>query len=115
MKSKDSNSKKSVSYQKKGERGHARPSFFWYDNDKDLKVCFFVTCVTCRWKMLKSDHSVISSEKMCLKSIKQSIHGALHVTGEMMEKCIHSGLFKATTRAPWRCLTQYHVLFICNH
>ncbi len=24
---------KSVSYQKKGGRGHARPSFFWYDND----------------------------------------------------------------------------------
>ena len=22
---------KSVSYQKKGGRGHARPSFFWYD------------------------------------------------------------------------------------
>ncbi len=32
MKSKDSNSKKSVSYQKKDGRG--------YDNDKDLKVCF---------------------------------------------------------------------------
>ncbi len=42
MKSKDSNSKKSVSYQKKDGRGHARPSFFWYDNDKDLKVCFLV-------------------------------------------------------------------------
>ncbi len=27
------NSKKSVSYQKKGGRGPARPSFFWYDND----------------------------------------------------------------------------------
>ena len=26
-------SKKSVSYQKKGRRGHRRPSFFWYDND----------------------------------------------------------------------------------
>ncbi len=45
MKSKDSNSKKSVSYQKKDGRmsyqkkdgrGHVRPSFFWYDNDKDL-------------------------------------------------------------------------------
>ncbi len=22
-----------------------RPSFFWYDNDKDLNVCFLVTCV----------------------------------------------------------------------
>ncbi len=46
MKSKDSNSKRSVSYQKKDGRGHARPSFFWYDNDKDLKVCFVVTCIT---------------------------------------------------------------------
>ncbi len=45
MKSKDSNSKKSVSYQKKDGRGHARPSFFGYDNDKDLKVCFLVTQV----------------------------------------------------------------------
>ncbi len=41
MKSKQSNSKKSVSYQKKDGRGHARPSFFGYDNDKD-KVCFLV-------------------------------------------------------------------------
>ena len=22
--------------------GHARPSFYWYDNNKDLKVCFLV-------------------------------------------------------------------------
>ncbi len=43
MKSKDPNSKKSVSYQKKDGRGHARQSFFGYDNDKDLKVCFLVT------------------------------------------------------------------------
>ncbi len=27
------------------KQGWARPSFFWYDNDKDLKVCFLVTCV----------------------------------------------------------------------
>ncbi len=45
MKSKDSYPKKSVSYQKKDGRSHARPSFFWYDNDKDLKVCFLVTHV----------------------------------------------------------------------
>ena len=38
---------KSVSYQKKDGLGHMRPSFFWYDNDKDLKVCFLVTHV--RW------------------------------------------------------------------
>ncbi len=38
-----SNSKKSVPYQKKDGRGHARPSFFGYDNDKDLKVCFLAT------------------------------------------------------------------------
>ncbi len=36
---------KSVSYQKKDGCGHARPSFFWYDNDKDFKVCFLVTRV----------------------------------------------------------------------
>ncbi len=47
MKSKDSNSKKSVSSQKKDGRGHICPSFFWHhaDNDKDLKVCFLVTRV----------------------------------------------------------------------
>ena len=42
MKSKDSNSKNSVLYQKNDGRGHARPFFFWYDNDKELKVCFLV-------------------------------------------------------------------------
>ena len=51
----DSNSEKSVSYQKKDGRGHARPSFFWYDNDKDLEVCFLMTGV--KWleenKLLK--------------------------------------------------------------
>ncbi len=36
---------KSVSCQKKGGRGHARLSFFWYDNDKDLNVCFLKECV----------------------------------------------------------------------
>ena len=45
MKSKDSNSKKSVAYQKED----ARTSFFWYDNEKDLKVCFLVTPVVCVW------------------------------------------------------------------
>ncbi len=33
---------KSVSCQKKDGHGHL---FFGYDNDKDLKVCFLVTCV----------------------------------------------------------------------
>ncbi len=45
MKSKESNSKKSVSYQKKDGRGHARASFFWYDSNRDLKACFLVTHV----------------------------------------------------------------------
>ena len=43
MISAESNSEKSVSYQKKDGRDHERPSFFWYDNDEDLKVCFLVT------------------------------------------------------------------------
>ncbi len=47
MMSSESNSEKLVAYQKKDGRGHAHPSFFWYDNDKDVKVCFFVTRVTC--------------------------------------------------------------------
>ena len=32
-----------MSYQKKDCRGPARQFFFWYDNDKDLKVFFLVT------------------------------------------------------------------------
>ena len=40
---------KSVSYRKKDGHGHGHPSFFWYDNDKDLKVCFLVTHVKCAW------------------------------------------------------------------
>ncbi len=42
MKSKDSDSKKLVSYKKMDGHSHALPSFFWYDNDKDLKVCILV-------------------------------------------------------------------------
>ena len=30
---------------KEGLAGPARQSFFGYDNDKDLKVCFLVTCI----------------------------------------------------------------------
>ena len=33
---------KSVSCQKKDGCGHTRPSFFWHDNDKGIKVCFLV-------------------------------------------------------------------------
>ena len=29
------------------KEGWAQPSFFWYDNDKDLKVCFLVTASAC--------------------------------------------------------------------
>ena len=43
MMSAESNSEKSVSHQKKDGHRHARPSFFWYYNNKDLKVCFLVT------------------------------------------------------------------------
>ncbi len=46
MMSAESNSEKSVSYQKKDGRGHARPPFFGYDNNKDLEVYFLVTRVT---------------------------------------------------------------------
>ncbi len=45
----ESNSERSVSYQKKDGRCHAHPSFFWYDNDKDLKVCFLVTHAINAW------------------------------------------------------------------
>ena len=35
-----------VSYPKKDGHGHALPSFFGYDKDKDLKVGFLVTQLT---------------------------------------------------------------------
>ena len=50
MMSAESNSEKWVSYQKKDGLGHAHPSFFWFDNDEDIKVCFLVTCV--KWSYL---------------------------------------------------------------
>ncbi len=36
-----------MSYQKKGGRGHARPSFFWHDNDSGYEGPFCVTQVMC--------------------------------------------------------------------
>ncbi len=38
-----------------GAHGRA-PSFFWYDTDKDLKVCFLVTLVIMRIKHLNPDN-----------------------------------------------------------
>ncbi len=43
MMSAESNSEKSVSYQKKDGQGPSPPILLWYDNDKDLKVCFLAT------------------------------------------------------------------------
>ncbi len=60
MKSKDWNSKKSVLYQKKDGRGHVRPSFFWYDNDKDLKVCFLVTLVNFLYALIVAHWEFVS-------------------------------------------------------
>ena len=53
MMSAESNSEKSVSYQKKDGRGHARQSFLGYGNDKDLKVCFPVTRVVLHLYVLR--------------------------------------------------------------
>ncbi len=77
MKSKDSNSKKSVSYQKKDGRGHVCPSLFWYDNDKDLKVCFLETrviCLGCRvmWSQ------IAAWESHC--------HSSLYVEGHLQRR-----------------------------
>ncbi len=51
MMSAESNSEKSVSYQKKDGRDHTRPTFFWYDNDKDLKVYFLMTRIIYKTSM----------------------------------------------------------------
>ncbi len=39
----------SLSYQKKDGRAWPRPSFFWYDTDKALKVGFLVTHLIFHW------------------------------------------------------------------
>ncbi len=62
MMSAEANSERSLSYQKKDERGHARPSFFWYDNDKDLKVCLLVTRVlSFQWELLQNNTTIQSN------------------------------------------------------
>ena len=45
---------KSVSYQKKDGHGHVHPSFFWYDNDKDLLVYFLMTHIILRYSFVVS-------------------------------------------------------------
>ncbi len=56
MKSKDSNSKKSVLHQKKDGRG-------WYDNDKDLKVSFLVTWVILGVIIDSCNNEILQSRK----------------------------------------------------
>ncbi len=58
MMSAESNSEKSVSHQKKDGHGHARPSFFGYDNDKGLFP-------------LDKRHNVMCDEH-------RSLHGCVH-------------------------------------
>ncbi len=51
---------KSVLCQKKDGHSHARPSYVWHDNDKDLKVCFLVTCVIYAGLLPTSLHWIFS-------------------------------------------------------
>ena len=37
--------------------------FFWYDNDKDLKGCFLVTRIMCKWLSLRDSHASTSEWK----------------------------------------------------
>ncbi len=95
MMSAESNSEKSVSYQKKDGRSRARPFFFWYDNDRDLKVCFLVTRIIwclinllregfglfnffCRWKIFLSrfirDHVLLRQQTWHTRKHIHSIH-----------------------------------------
>ncbi len=66
-----------MSYQKKDGRGHARPSFSWYDNDKDLKVCFLVTHVVCECDVLcRSVHITSSQHYRGEKNVDNCLHSA---------------------------------------
>ncbi len=55
-----------MTYGKKDGCGHARPSFLWYDNDKDLKVCFLVThlitTIAAQWMQTALTASTLPNE-----------------------------------------------------
>ncbi len=98
MKSKDSNSEKSVSYQKKDGRGHARPSFFWYDNDKDLMVCFLVTRIN------------------CLANHRQKIMGSYSCAGVSFTHTTRrlDGFLALSRKFVWACTKNLANRFWCN-
>ncbi len=50
-----------MAYPKKDGRIHVRPSFFWYDNDKDHEACFLVMRVMYMYMVqtVHADHFII--------------------------------------------------------
>ncbi len=74
-----------MSYQKKDGRGHARPSFFWYDNDKDLKVCFsrdmcHVLFNLCEWGIMDEHGCNILKLLAAPNPIENSCNGPSQIT-----------------------------------
>ena len=72
-----------MSYQKKGGRGHARPSFFWYDNDSGHYGPFPVTQPIhhCRINRHLSGLWNISQSLDTYTQLYSSWHWDLHSTG----------------------------------
>ncbi len=64
---------KSVLCQKKDGRGHACHSFFWYDNDKDLNVCFLVTRVILFACTAVKDKSLVLEELEQLRTVQTEL------------------------------------------
>ncbi len=106
MMSAESYSEKSVSYQKKDGHGHACPSVFWYDNDKDLKFCFLVTRIISACssytlhagKIICTPCSSLDAYGLTPLGIQFSSHLSLFIQALPAEvNCQHVRLFKVET------------------
>ena len=107
MKSKDSNSKKQVSYQKHDGRGHARPAFFWYDNEKDLKVCFLVTRIMCSRQFYHPIHFNELQEIPTILALIILILYTSHLDAYVLQCCLNfNSLFETSSGvSAWFILT----------
>ncbi len=63
-----------MSYQKKDGSGHARPSFFWYDNNKGFKALIGeFTVIVMEWPFPHIPHLFYSSFKEFKRQIAKNM------------------------------------------
>ncbi len=70
----------SLSCQKKNGRGHVHPSFFGYDNDKDLKVYFLVTRVILEESEVTSNSPFVATYTCICEELKQGCQNIFEQT-----------------------------------